>query len=108
MKDDILDPILQAEKEYHHAMKSALSEAERYVDDCKEKQAAYLEKLNREWHIFEKAENQKFEKRLADDEHRMEAETALLKSKLKSRQEIKAESISERVKREVLAIYGGN
>ena len=108
MKEDILDPILQAEKEYHGAMKNAVLEAEVYVEECKEKQAAYVEKLNREWYIFEKAEKDKFEKRLLDAERRLEAETAALKEKLKNCQKIKAESISERFKREVLSLYGGN
>ena len=64
MSDNIMDLILQAEKEYHHTLKNAVAEAEKYVDSCKKSQGSYLEELEREWYSFEKAENEKLQKTL--------------------------------------------
>ena len=100
--------LLQAENEYHAAVRSAVSEAEKYADDCKKKQDAYIENLKQEWHSFEKSENDKRDKKLAEDEKNLEAKTAELKKRLKICQEKKADQISERLKGEVLALYGNS
>jgi len=106
LNEDILSLLLQTESEYHAAMKNATKEAEDYADDSKEKQNAYIEGLKQEWDLFEKAENDKLAKMLADDEVRLEAKTAELKEQLRISQKKKADLISERLKEEVLSLYG--
>jgi len=103
MKQDILNLILQAENEYHAKVKSYVAEAEKYVDLCKQKQSAYMENLKYEWYVFEKGEKEKFERDLADTEKRIDAETAVKKERLKTRQEENIEALSERLKEEVLS-----
>ena len=98
--------ILQAENEYHDAIKKAVREAEKYTDDCRNRQRAYIEELNREWELLEKAEQEKLEKALLEAEKKMEKETAQTKARLKSYQEKKVDTISERLKEEVVSIYG--
>ena len=106
LKEDILNLILQAESEYHGTVRNALKEAEKYVDGCKEKQSAYIEDLKQEWHLSEEAESEQFGKTLSEDEQKMEAEIAELKKRLKICQEKKMDSVSERLKKEVLSVYG--
>lgn len=106
MNDDILALILQAENEYQVSMKNAVTEAENYAGDCKQKQNAYIEDLNQEWHLFEKSENDKLAEMLAENEKKLEAETAELKERLNISQKNKADTISGRLKREVISLYG--
>ena len=106
MSDDILHLILQAEKEYHDAVKNAAAEAENYAEECKLRQNADMERLNEEWQSFEEAANEKFQKSLSEDEKKMEAETAQKKEHLRIRQKEKIDAISERLKEEVLSLYG--
>ena len=105
LKEDIISLILQAEKEYHNTMKKVVTEAEKYADDCKKKQSAYIDNMQEEWYSFEKAENDKFKKALYEDEQKMDIEMAKSKEQLKIRQEKKAELISDRLKEEVLSLY---
>jgi len=98
--------LLQAENEYNTAVKTAVSEAENYADGCKKNQNAFIESLKQEWHLFEKSENEKFEKILDENEQNLEAKTKELKKQLKINQERKADFISERLKEEVLSLYG--
>ena len=106
MTEDIINVILQTEQEYHSAIKKAVEKAKRYVDDNKAKQNAYIEHLNYEWYKFEKSESEKFQKQLLETEKEMIAEIAKRKEPLKMSQQMKADLISERLKREVLSIYG--
>ena len=106
MNEDILYALLQAENEYQAAMKNAVKDAEDYADDCRNKQIAYIEELKQNWHLFEKSEKEKLEKRLSDDEQKLEIKAAELKRQLKISQEKKADLISERLKGEVLSLYG--
>ena len=106
MNEDILYVLLQAENEYQSAMKNAVKEAEDYADGLRNKQAAYIEELKQNWHLFEVSENEKLEKMLFDDEQRLEAKTADLKEQLRISQKKKADLISERLKEEVLSLYG--
>ena len=105
LKEDIINLILQAEKEYHETLKKAVIEAEKYADDCKKKQSAFIDNMQEEWYSFEKAENDKFQKALYEDEQKMIIEMAKSKEQLKIRQKKKADIISERLKREVLSLY---
>jgi len=98
--------LLHAENEYHSAVMKAVREAEHYAADRKKRQSAYFEQLRREWERFEKAENGKLEKMLSEVEQKLEKDTAQLKRQLKASQEKKAGQISERLKEEVLSIYG--
>ena len=108
LKENILNLILQAEKEYHDALNKAMREGEKYVDDCKRKQDAFVEQLKRKWYLFEKTENENFQKKLLDEEQRMEAITTEKKDDLKNRQQLKADIISQRLKEEVLSLYGNS
>ena len=103
MSEHIVNLIRQAEKEYHSTIKNAVTEAERYADDCKTKQNVYIEELEREWYTFERAENEKLEKALSEAEHKLETETALAKERLKNCQRKKLDEISERLREEVLS-----
>ena len=102
--EDILNLILQAEKEYQTIMKNSVIDAGQYVDEGKAKQDAYFEELKRDWYLFAKGESQKYLKMLYEDEKRMETEIAELKEQYKLCQKKKADSISERLKEEVLSL----
>ena len=106
MSGEVLNLILNAEQEYHSAIKKAIGEAKRYVDVNKDKQKSFVEHLNYEWYLFEKSENESFEKKLLETEKEMIEEIAKRKEPLKASQQKKADLISERLKREVLSIYG--
>jgi len=106
LNEDILYVLLQAENEYQSAMKNAVKEAEDYADGLRNKQAAYIEELKQNWHLFEASEIEKLEKRLFDDEQKLEVRAAELKEQLKISQKKKADMISERLKKEVLSLYG--
>ena len=107
VKKNILDLVLQAENEYHDTMKNGVKEAEAYTAQCKERQSDYIEELKNEWHLFEKSESEKFEAALLKDRHEMEARMAKMKEQLKILQSGKIDLISERLKKEVLSLYGG-
>jgi len=106
LNEEIMALLLHAENEYHSAVMKAAREAEHYAADRKKKQHAYFEQLRREWERFEKSENEKLEKTLAEVEHKLEKDTAQMKRQLKASQEKKAGQISERLKEEVLSLYG--
>jgi len=106
LKEDVIHLILQAERDYNKVVKQAISEAEQYVDACKDKQSAYVQDLEHTWSVFEKAENEKLESRLLADEQRLEAELQERKRSLDLRQQEKAELISKRLKEEVLSFNG--
>ena len=108
METDILRLILQEEKEYLNTVKKAVDKAEKYADDCKKKQSTYIEGLQQEWYMFEMAEKEKFEKALSEDEDKMELELAKSKEQLAICQKKKADIISERLKEEVLSLYGNS
>jgi len=106
LSEDILSLLLQAENEYHAAMENAVKDAENYADDCKKKQAAYIEDLKQDWHLFEKSENDRLDKMLDEKEQDLETKMAELKEQLKISQQKKADLISERLKEEVIFLYG--
>ena len=106
MNEDILTLFLQAENEYHNAIKNAAQKGGDYADDSKAQQNVYIEKLKHDWYLFEKTETEKLSKMLFDDEQRLEAETAESKKRLKINQKKKADLISERLKEEVLSLHG--
>ena len=106
MKDEIITLILQAEREYHDAVKNAVNEAENYANESKMRQDADLEAMESEWRRSEEAENDKFQKSLHEDERKMIAEMAQKMEQLRKSQKEKMDSISERLKEEVLSLYG--
>ena len=106
MNEDILSVLLQAESEYHAAVNTAVKKGENYADNCRKKQSAYIETLKRDWDLFEKTESDKLKNTLSDDEKRMDKEKEESKEKLKISQKEKADTISERLKEEVLSLYG--
>ena len=106
MNEDILSLLLQAEDGYNEAVKNASKKAEDYAAERKNAQSAYIEKLKQEWHLFEKAENDKLTGRLAEDDQKLEAKMDELKKRLKASRDKKADQISDRLKEEVFALYG--
>ena len=106
MNNEIMSLILQAEKEYQESMKKAVREAEVYSDECSDKRSSYIDELEREWELFKKSEDDRFKYKLAEDEEMMEAKKTEMKGRLRARQEAKADMISERLKKEVLSLYG--
>jgi len=107
LNNDILQLILQAENEYHAAMKNVVAEVENYADEYRKRQNAYIEDLKREWHLFEKSENDKFTEMLAESEKKLDAKMTELKKQLNVSKKKKADLISERLKKEVVSLYGG-
>ena len=108
MNEDYIALLLQVENDYHNAIKKAVSEAEAQADLLKQRQKAYVESLRKEWHAYEKEENDKLNKTIAEDNIKIESETAVSKERLKTLQMKKAEMISERLKEEVLGLYGSS
>ena len=106
MNDDILSLLLQAENEYLEALKIAAKKASEYAVNSKEKQNDYIKKLEQEWRSFEKSENNKLAETLAETERRLEMKTAEFKKQLQDSQKQKAGLISDRLKEEVLSLYG--
>ena len=106
MNEDILSALLQAENEYKLIIENAARRGEEYAAGCRQTQSAYIESLNLEWDSFEKSEGEKLKNTLREDEQKMESDAKNLKERLKSGQTAKAGIISERLKEEVLALYG--
>ena len=100
--ENIMELILQAENEYHLAIKNAVVEAEKYADGSKQTQRKYIDELEREWYSFERAETEKLEKALSEEEQRKTAETNISKDRLKVCQKQKIDEISDRLKEDVL------
>jgi hypothetical protein len=106
LKEDYISLLLQVENEYHNAIIKAVREAEAYAGECRQRQDAYLDGLRREWYLFGKTENEKLLETLSRQEHKLELETAGIKRQMKENQIKKADLISERLKEEVLNLYG--
>jgi len=106
LNEDILALILQAEDEYHDAVENAAKKAEDYAGERKKNQNAYIEELKHNWRLFETSENEKLALRLSGDEQKLEAEMDELKKRLTVSRDKKADQISERLKKEVLSLYG--
>jgi len=104
LKEDLLSLLLQTEDEYHSVIKDAIREAEEYVYDRRKEQAAFIEELKQDLHYFEIAGNEQLERALAGESEKLEKEAARLKKSMKTRQEEKAEWISELLKEEVLSL----
>lgn len=102
MKDDILSLLLQAENEYQRAMKAAVEDAEKYADDRRQEQTAYVGELKRDLSHFEKTESEKLEQELTAQSAEMEKEAVRLKEQMRTIQQEKADQISERLREEVL------
>jgi hypothetical protein len=106
LKENVISLILQVESGYHEVMEEAMEKAEAYAAESRQKQSKYLSDLEHEWILFEKTEQKKFDEMLEEEERRMEIELKRRKEQLKARQQVLAESISERLKKEVLSING--
>ena len=106
LSGDILRLLLKAENEYRAAIEKAAEEAEIYAGDSKKKQADYVEELKREWHLFEKSEHEKLDKMLEENEKKLDVKTSELKNRLQINQKNKADLIGERLKSEVISLYG--
>ena len=108
MDDKIISLILQAENEYRDAVLRVGERAEVYADNCMKKQAADFREQKQALTLFEETENESLDRMIADDEQRMEKETAQIKKRLRACMEEKADAISDRLKKEVLCAYGDN
>jgi mannose/cellobiose epimerase-like protein (N-acyl-D-glucosamine 2-epimerase family) len=105
-KDDVIYLILQAEKDYHDAVEKAVAAAESYAGESREKQRLFQDGLKQEWKAFEQAETAKLTEMLAEAERKAEEESAQMKERLKACQEAHIETLSERLKKEVLTLDG--
>jgi len=103
---DVLTVLLQAEKEYYDAIRTAVKDAEIYSEGSREKQRLYKEVLKEEWERFEEEENENLQNALFEAEQRLAQETEQKKELLRTCQKNKADQISERLKKEVLQSYG--
>ena len=104
LKEEVLSLLLQTESEYHNAIKKAVKSAEKYVDDSRKEQAAYIEGLKQDLYFFEKTGSEELELMLSAESEKMETEAVRLKEKMKLRQEEKADRISDSLKKEVLSL----
>jgi hypothetical protein len=105
-KDEVINLLLQAEKDYHDAVEKAVKEAESYAEDSREKQRVFQDGVKQEWKAFEEAEAERLAALLAEAERKSEAETAEMRERLKACQEEHIEVLSERLKKEVLSLHG--
>ena len=104
MKEDFFSMLLQSENEYHNAVKNAVKEAEKYVDDRRREQTAFIERLKNDLRVYEKTESKKLEQALSAENDKMEKEAVRLKKQMMSLKEKKADRISELLKEEVLSL----
>ena len=96
--------LLQAEIEYHNAVKNSVKSAEKYVDDSRKEQTAYIEELKQSLLFYEKTESEMLEQTLFIESEKMEITASGLKEQMKIRKEDKADQISELLKEEVLSL----
>jgi len=92
------------ESEYHSTVKTAVKEAEAYVDNSRKEQAVYIKQLKKDLLFFEKTQSEMLEQTLLTESSKMEEEAVGLKRQMKVRQEEKADQISELLKEEVLSL----
>jgi hypothetical protein len=107
-EDNAIHFILQAEKDYHDALEKAVTAAESYAEESREKQRLFLDGLKQEWKDFENKESAKLTEMLAEAERKSEEETAQMRERLQARQAEHAESLSDRLKKEVLGLHGNS
>jgi len=106
VKEDTLSILLQTENDYHNAIKTAVSEAGKYVAGRRKEQAEYLDELKRSLRSYEETEGKKMSQALLAESDRMEEEAIKLKEKMKACQASMAKQIVQRLKEEVLSSYG--
>jgi hypothetical protein len=106
VKEDILTLIMKAEKDYNKSVDKAMADAKLYVDGKRKIQNDHVEELKREWYLYAKSENEKFLDMLLEKEREIDNESDTRKAELRAMQLEKAEAISERIKEEVLSLYG--
>ena len=106
MNEDIISIILRAENDYHSELEKTTLQAEEYEQDSRTKQRAYQEKLRGDFQTFEKEQRDEFDKTLYESMQKMDSENNTIKEQMKACQKNMAEIISERLKKEVLSLYG--
>ena len=106
LNEDIVSLLLRVEHDYHVSMENALVKSQSYTDERKKEQSGYIENLKHDWQLFEKSENDKLEKTLAENERILEAKMTEFIEQLKTKQKNKADMISERLKKEVILLDG--
>ena len=102
MKKDVLELLLQTESEYHDAMRTAVWNAEKYVDDRRKTQREFIADLKRSIDLFEQAEAERLEETLALECYKMEQESDRRKEKMRALKEESADRIARSLKEEVL------
>ena len=106
MSENIISKILQAEAEYHAALEKAAQESEIYKATLRGQQSESLKEIKQQSQIFEETCNAQYSKELTKQQEELEQEFLRRKQELKNSQQKKAELISERLKKEVLSLYG--
>ena len=108
MKTNVLELIIKAEHDYRDTVDNAVTEAEKYVDERRKAQSDHIMGLEYDWRAFERAENEKLEEALLNDKRLLEEETEKTMEQLKELQSRKLDSISDRLKEEVLSLHGNS
>jgi len=106
VEEDIIGIVLRAENDYQFAINSAVEKAEKYADDSRKDQSAYLEKLRLDFDMFESEQSSSFEETLRDNMRKMDEDNILLKEQLTACFSNKVETVSERLMKEVLLVHG--
>jgi len=108
MEEDIIGIVLRAENEYQYAINNAVEKAEEYAEGNRGDQSAFLEKQRLDFELFEKEQREHFEKTLRENMHKMNEDNSISKEKLTASFTGKAETVSDRLMKEVLVIHGNS
>ena len=104
MKDDVLALLLQTEIEYNSAIKAAVENAGKYVDDRRQEQQAYIAGIKSDLDSFERTESEMLEQTLSFECSKMEQEADRRKEQMRALKEKSADKIAQRLKEEVFTL----
>ena len=106
MSDNIISRILQAEAEYHAAIKKVTQESETHKESLQKQQSQVLDEIKQQWRQFEVTSDAEYQRELNRRLGELERDFQRRKLELKNSQHSKIDLVSERLKKEVLSFYG--
>ena len=106
MTENMISRILRAEAEYHAALEKSSQESDLHKESLQKKQNEVLDNEKRQWHLFEETCDIRYKEELSKQQEELEQDFLRRKQELRNRQQQKADIISERLKKEVLTLYG--
>ena len=106
MNDNMISRILRAEAEYHAALEKVSQESDLHKEGLQKKQNEVLDNVKRQWHLFDETCDLKYNEELSKQQEELEQDFLRRKQELKTRQQQKVDIISDRLKKEVLTLYG--